>query len=628
MPYLAKHVNTKESKEVDLLYQCKWIVDETVRFRELTICENAEIRAPEGKMVTMIVNGVVLDMKPGKYIGDVVLYVSDEFETPVGGLMRMNKVVAVLNPAVCVEDGKVIPEKSVSPAVHYGTVTDTETDGAYIAASGSFNGVVVKDSRYTVKNTQMDLEGFGCNDYIGSDSAVAVYGKSDVTVENCEFNMAGVTRCAVHAGGDSRLLVKNCTIENVSPPSDWLGSFCWQLPFRGTNRLCQTADNAHVTYDNCLLKTNGWGIVSVDGVDEGLIVDFKDCRMEGTGPRAFTYGSFCIGPCTLNFDHTEIRTHGFPIICMCDEDEGFVNVTNGSKIIGRCFGFISIADGGSKVLFKDSEMDTKMANFVFRGSHTDLTLENMKISSANGRFIQMMDNIDTAMDVDVYYIPVGVEDVFDPGHDLFVYDPKEDIRMVIRDTDIVGDAFNSTTSIRAYRNSHHAGMGRFHDTLVGLIDIEKLMAEMAGAALPPEGAPDGMPPIGAPGMEPPPMPDMDANQGPKNLVLKLEKASVTGIISSAKQFYPEGLTTLGPENCHEVNNVTQVAAPTVNNGVLLELDGESKWIVTGTSYITKLTLADGAVIAAADGAVRMTVDGVETPIAAGEYTGRIVIEKN
>ena len=623
MPYKAKHIS--QDKSVELLYQCKWIIDKTVHFDQLTICENAEIFAPEGKMVTMIVNGVVLDMKPGKYIGDVILYVSDEYEAPLGGLMRFNKVVPVMNAAICVEEGKVSQEKSVSAAVHYGTVTDQETDGVYIAASGTFNGLIVKDSEYTLKNSQMDLEGFGCNDYIGSDSAVAVHGSSNVTVENCEFNMAGVTRCAIHAGGDSRLIVKDCTIENVSPPSDWLGRFCWQLPFRGTNRLCQTADNTHVTYENCTLKTNGWGIVSVDGVDKKLVVDFNNCKMEGTGPRAFTYGSFCIGPTTLNFNHTELKTHGFPIICMCDEDEGFVNVTNGSKIIGRCYGFISISDGGSKVLFKDSEMDTKMANFVFRGSHTDLILENMKIKSARNHFIQLMDNIDTAMDSIEYFIPVGVEDVYEPAHDLFVYDPKEDIRMVVRDTDIVGDAFNSTTNIRAYRNSRRAGMGRFHDTLVGLLDFDALMAEMAAEMAPPEGMPpmDGMdaPPE-------PPMPDPDANQGPKNLVLKLEKASVTGMISSAKQFYPEGITHLGPDNCHEVNNVTQVAAPTVNNGVLLELDGASKWNVTGTSYITKLTLAEGAVIAAADGgSVRMTVDGTETPIAAGEYTGRIVIEK-
>ena len=58
------------------------------------------------------------------------------------------------------------------------------------------------------------------------------------------------------------------------------------------------------------------------------------------------------------------------------------------------------------------------------------------------------------------------------------------------------------------------------------------------------------------------------------------------------------------------------------------LDGASRWFVTGTSYITKLTLAEGAVIAAADGGrVRMTVDSVEVPIAAGVYTGKIVIEK-
>ena len=68
------------------------------------------------------------------------------------------------------------------------------------------------------------------------------------------------------------------------------------------------------------------------------------------------------------------------------------------------------------------------------------------------------------------------------------------------------------------------------------------------------------------------------------------------------------------------------AQPAVNNGVIVSLDETSRWIVTGTSYLTRLTLAEGAGIDSADGRpVRMTVDGAETAPVPGDYTGQIVI---
>ncbi|MCD8087798.1 MAG: hypothetical protein LUE22_04315 [Oscillospiraceae bacterium] len=616
MSYKAKHIN--QDKDVELLCQCKWIIDKTVHFHEFTICDLAEISAPEGKMVTMLVNGTVVDMKPGKYSGNIDLIVSDEYVAKPASLMKFNRLQAVLASAICVENDKIIPEKSVLEAVHDGTVTNEAADGVYIAAAGHFNGIIVNNGKYAIRNSQMDMEGFGFNDYIGADCAVTVHGNSDVEISNCEFNMSGVTRCAVHAGGNSTVAINNCKIINMSPASDWLGSFTWQLPFRGTNRLCQTADNAHVTYNNCHLKTNGWGIVSVDGVDKDIKVDFNDCYMEATGPQTYAYGSFCIGPCTLNFNHTVLKANGFPIICMCDEGEGFVNVSNGTEIIGRRFGLVSISDGGTIAMLKDSKMDTKLANFLFRGSHTSVTVDNCQITSESKQFINMIDDVNTDQRAQNHIIPVGVQDIYVEEHDLAAYDEKEDIYMHLIHTDIVGDAMNATTNIRAYKQSRIGnGIGKFHDTMTGLFTPESIMENILAEL--PEGA---EPP------EPPDFGDPDANKGPKNLVLKLTGASVTGIISSATSHYREGLTEITPDNCHEINDVTMEATPTVNNGVILELDGESRWIVTGTSYITKLTIAADAVIEAVDGSeLRMTVDGVITPITAGEYVGKIVIEK-
>jgi hypothetical protein len=118
----------------------------------------------------------------------------------------------------------------------------------------------------------------------------------------------------------------------------------------------------------------------------------------------------------------------------------------------------------------------------------------------------------------------------------------------------------------------------------------------------------------------------DDLQGAKNLGLYLANVQLEGIVSSATQAYREGLFVIEPINRLELSNVTQTAAPTVNNGVVVTLDEKSAWTVTGTSYITGLTLAKGAVLAAPAGkTLTMTVDGVETAVAPGAYTGKIVL---
>jgi hypothetical protein len=67
--------------------------------------------------------------------------------------------------------------------------------------------------------------------------------------------------------------------------------------------------------------------------------------------------------------------------------------------------------------------------------------------------------------------------------------------------------------------------------------------------------------------------------------------------------------------------------PAINNGVLISLTGGSTWTVTGTSYLTALSLdATSALTGPRGRKVTMTVDGVATPITpGGGYTGAIVL---
>jgi len=67
--------------------------------------------------------------------------------------------------------------------------------------------------------------------------------------------------------------------------------------------------------------------------------------------------------------------------------------------------------------------------------------------------------------------------------------------------------------------------------------------------------------------------------------------------------------------------------PFVGCGAKKTLDAGAKWEVAETVHMTRLTIAEGAVISAPEGKiVVMTVDGVETPIAAGTYKGKVVIQ--
>lgn len=207
-----------------------------------------------------------------------------------------------------------------------------------------------------------------------------------------------------------------------------------------------------------------------------------------------------------------------------------------------------------------------------------------------------------------FKVPVGEVDVKLPDRDLTAAG-EDDIRMTLTDCSLTGDFLNSTTNIRACKRSTQGGFGKFHDTLIGS------MAGPGGPATPPP--PGSKAPVGLPaGMK-----DLEC---PKNLGLTLANTHITGVISSATQQYRDGLTLIDESNRLEMANITQTPAPTVNNGVIVTLDGKSTWTVTGTSYITRLDLADGAKVQAPAGrTLTVTLDGQPLELGPGSYSGAL-----
>lgn len=584
-----------------LLFQCTWLVDENVCYDELTITKTARIIAPEGKFIALTVDGMGRELKPGHYVGDVRLSLSDGYLMQPHGLMSANQISRYFHTAVTVEDGKLAESKCVPALLNGGSVSDTRMEGVYLASTEeSLNGVVVAgDSEYTIDHVTMDLEGFADNDFLGVGAGVTAIDKAKVTVNNSKFTLSGVTRCAIHAGGDSEVIVNNCDIENISPDSDRLGFFSWQVGFLGTNRLTQLTDNARVSYNGCRLKTNGWGVCSIDGSDDGVKMLLKDTTMELSGPRAHGYGAFCIGENEVTFDHVTADVYGYPMMLMGMQGLGRANILNGSVIRGRRFGALVAGDDNSVFTIADSAFDTGKSSICVKGSGgTLIDVKNSTLKAGNGVILQMMDTDEAGMTSLEYLIPVGETDTPIEGRDLATVSEREDIRLRLTDMSVEGDFYNSTTNIRAYERGGHGTPGEFHDTLIG--------------------------PVGFFDAPPEDMPAPPDHRGPKNLGVTLANASVTGVISAAGQAYKDGLTRITEENRLEMSNVRQWAQPPVNNGVCVSLDEKSLWCVTGECWLTALDLAAGARLEAPAGkTLTMRVDGAETPAAPGRYTGVI-----
>ncbi|MCR4842255.1 MAG: hypothetical protein K5840_03210 [Eubacterium sp.] len=124
------------------------------------------------------------------------------------------------------------------------------------------------------------------------------------------------------------------------------------------------------------------------------------------------------------------------------------------------------------------------------------------------------------------------------------------------------------------------------------------------------------------------MGDVDVSGETSNMVVSLaDGATLNGAISSA--FLVLKITD-GTISMGNITDVGMIESTTLGNNtaatVDVSLDSTSTWTVTETCYIDSLTLTDAASLKAPTGkTLTMTVDGTETAIAAGTYTGEIVL---
>jgi len=659
-----------------------WEVTETTYLSVLVVEEGAIVKAADGFALTMTVNGVETGqalvttagfdtaIQPGLYQGRVVLTVCEESLVPYSAPGPPGPPLAFpFRQAVYVDADGVDWSKSVPAAVSAGAVTHTFADHVQLISTGeNFTGFHVVGGSYTITDAMIDFAGNGRSDFIGTGAAIVATGGSRLVVDGATITNTGSARAGVVADGGANVLVKNSHIETYDGvlPADYvptidtsqMRSVPWMLALSGNVRATNLlGTDTKATYVNSYIASEGWGVLSTDGCTTPTLTAINS-TIEITGD--YGYGSYGIGDATEYFLGCEMNVATYATISRGsflfygDSDKAKVADLNETLDLGLTeaelaalparptvvnsdkFG-IMWHGGGTLDVSGGTVFNTGKTTFLDKGQAITIRVdgsEGAKLNPGNGVIMQLMDDDDPGPNfADMTNTNTYTEPTTPPAKatDFDVTTVNSgDAVATFANIVLVGDFFNSSKGGSSLLAAADDGEPVNLFTPVPT-DGEDPGAGDPGAADPGAGDPGagGAPSGGGPGGPGGPPPGVGGAPG-QNLVLNFENSSVTGTISASSAHHymlDPGVFTIGADEYYKLGEVTNTPGPAVNNGVLVSLTKGSKWTVTQTSYLTRLTIEPGSSIEAAPGmTLSIRVNGKAILQKAGSYTGEIVLE--
>jgi hypothetical protein len=633
-----------------------WEISKTTYLSSLNIADGASIKVPEGCSLTMTVDGVetgqkLVDLKaadgathliPGSYKGDIVLTVSKANPTKSFKLRQ----------ALYLDQTGVVADKSVLAAVAGKKPAGFNLNGITINSTGEcFNGIYVAGGKYTFNNLKINFIGDGRSDFEGYGAAIMATGNDTrLVVDNSKVQNKGIVRTGVVAAGGSNVIVKNSIIEThdgEKPPfalSQRGGS-----GLGGSIGLCRATivlgTNTRASYINSTVTGSGWGLLATD--------DSKDIKLAAINSTISHtddiggYGAYAIGNATewflgseLNVSCTGVTLKDGHIYYGDSTPEAVADLneklglgltkkelksipSKNTVINSKLFGIMATHTGSVDVS-GGTIFNTRNTTFMNKGQPIDITVDGSKgvqLNPGNGVIMQLMDDDDPGMSNSTY--------------SEFTTAPKRDEKFDLTSTDdaaiskfsniiIKGDFYNSFGwGKNAAKSSAAGGLGS------GAGGPGSSGGGMPGGAMPGGGsAPGSMDGPGGSGSGMPGGGMSNSEVSGRNMVLAFNNARITGAISSSESHHSKPVLDM-LKDYKLFGVVTNTAHEPINNGVIVSLAKNSTWTITGTSYLTSLTMNASSAITAPPGYnVTMTVDGVKKEIKSGTYKGKIVLTIN
>ncbi|MEV6498424.1 hypothetical protein [Streptomyces prunicolor] len=596
---------------------------ETTTTTSLTIEEGGVIAVPDGYSLSLTVDGeetgselaaltdgyggAATAIAAGTYTGTVILTVAEATD------IAYSDLTFPFRQAIYVDSDGVDESKSVPSAVLGGTVTDTAATGIGLTSDGeAFNGVYVADGgTYTLSDPTIAFDGNGRCDFVGYGAAIVGTGSgTTLVVDGATINNEGVVRTAVIADASANVVVKNSTIhcaDGTVPaayPASGTGdtrymiTVPWMLGISGNVRATNLLGaSTRASYINSSVSSEKWGALSVDS-GSGCTLTAINTTIANTGGQG--YGSYAIGSVTEHFLGCAFDVGDYALIHWGssahygDSTKDAVSALNDSLELGLTSSELSALPvqsttvdagrfmvlwyaAGSVTIDGGTQVSTGETTFMCKAVAGSVTVDGSDgatITTGNGVLFQLMDT-DRPSSVTVSGEPWSSETIG-------TY------------TEPTGSPTKSSSWVTTSAQSTDA-KGTFTDIdLTG--DFYNSVWGGGNASL----------------------------QG-QNLVLSFTGSTVEGVISASTAQH--GVSTITSTEYREISEVTNTASAVVNNGVIVTLGSGSTWTVTGTSYLSALTLASDASVTAPTGkTVTLKVNGTTTAIkAGGSYTGALAL---
>lgn len=600
---------------------------ESMTLSHLTIGPEGKLLPPEGKLLTMIVDGIEVDPLPGDYQGEIVLAVTDYIPAPIQGMHEKptDPPTEYRTALLLGKDGS--EANAVNAAYVDGNVENGIVTGGIIRSKGEcFNNLIITGGRYKVRNLTIENTGHSVDDGKGLGCGILACGDSRTEFTHLTIQNQGIRNDAIVTGGTATMTIKDSEISCIGGTPEQIqavhkirpGKACMTYVSGGwgTTRAINVQNDSSISLERCVVQSDSWGVLSTDNISAPkdwrpvkTRIYAKDCNVEITGRHG--YGSYAIGDCSNIFDHT--RMYAPDVAYKVANELAGGEFIGGSEIIGGRFGVMWQSNQGGKLVVKDSTIRSGRSTFIARSCFPNIYCENAVLETGNRVILQMFDSDDPGFGRPEVEVDTEIP-VKDPAHDVTKaqYHPVSiwgfeqekwctDLQATFKNMTIYGDFYNGITNARKP---------------MMMPNMPKPNADESGDPSSVSNKPVGNPPMGRPPVQ--------IKSYPINLVLTLDNVKLEGVISASRTQH--AVKKISGSNRKEIYQVYDTPCPVVNNGVIVTLKNGTQWTIIGHNYLSALHVDETSEIRTPDGCdVELIVNGEEIPYKPGDYVGDIFL---
>ena len=557
----------------------------------------------------------------------------------------------LLKDAVIDTETVILPPGPMSPEeVRFEKVT--VTGGEVDCREGNVNGFACHGGEWVIKDTKINVGGEIGNDFIGLGAGILIEGDTAATIEGVEIHCDGAARTPIVAREKARIFVKDAvlTTEDGDLAPDYVGtvfpekmkSSPWMLGVNGNARATNLMGQGVATYYNSDIKAEKWGVLSTDdntgvrlwAINSNAMIsggakpieeiyanaaagkfDFYEDEIDHVFPegewqdttKPSGYGTYSIGDTTVTIagstmvvpDYIAIVANGPASLNLTSSEPSSIADANQylaiagdlepkkSVLFSNRFGVMYHSGAGFGVtnVNKGTVMYTGKAVFEVKGCGTIINVDNAHLYSGEGIILQLMDNDDAGINVETLETTT---DYVEQHVKATATETDSHAATTVGEGSVYATFSNMTLNGDIY-NASGWELAKEADSLSGEGNYENEVGGGASAAA--------------------------------DLSLVLDNVQYTGLVSTTEAYHNQEV--IGHKDYDQIGVVKNTVCIPENAGIIVKLRNNTVWNVTGTGYVTSLTIDDSSSI----GDAKVYVNGTETVVEAGKtYTGVIRIE--